>query len=1356
MPFDLSTAKEVEAPKTGGFDINTAKPVANDTQDSSYYRESTGDVISAPADLSGKQVEYLDDSQNKAMPKENFFGFTNVGNPMDAARGYMRGIITGGTSLFNNLEGTEKKLQGLEQADKDREFGVLDILTQFAPTPSGKAAEIRTSQAVSFWPFGGELTFEEEEQKLRDKIKEIHKIDKELPAVMKAMGLDPNNKSLLGQVGQAGTSLAVQYGARQATGNALLGASIMFAQTKTDAYKKARSTKDDGEAGLSIDEAGRSSFIEAGGTAVLEHIGTDALFKAFGGSSVIKSAIKGFFAQGAEEGSQEIWSILIRSDFNIENPTAMEAVSQVFNAILVGGLTGSPTSAASNMVQNNAFVEKFAQDAGVTKKEAKRFIKLADKEAKENKKLQKAAKSVVTEIVDDEVSPVKDDAPSQKLNKIANQFIAGEEIDLSEYSKEEQEEIRTTADQMISSAKLDQNVLNEIAAAGEAQLAEQDAIVENREAEIVNEAETLKAQIDAIPDVEINKPPSLKKILGRTPQSLSQFIKKSGGIVDNTGELAARDITTKSGVGVVRKAADQENVDTPSIPDNENIDFIRQSVFDAGYFPDKNDYNKISDAELFDAIAADIQGEKVYSKADLIEINELTQGGAKAEQDFFERGIDKGMSVEEIARVIREERGLAKPVVELNEIGAPVSPIIDSETITRVSPEFAEGLKETLEEEKAVLDAPPSGLRGFAADVGGGIEKILTPISTRIANIKEELMFKLRRFELANKLAVQNDEKAAVPFLKKWNKMNEDDKNSLDLALKNGNEETISLIADKYNMANELQIVRDMLDGLYERAKAVGIDVNYRAAFFPRNVKDVEGLLGYLRNSEGWSVFNTAFEAREKKLGRKLTALERGTLANNMLRGFSVEGISLSRKGIHKERTIEQIDKELNQFYDQSDQALLRYIIVANESIEVSKLFGRGVNMNEQENMDNSVGVFVDELLENGEIEPAKARELKDLFNVRFSKNRMGPVAEIFRDLGYLATMGSNIGSTVTQIGDTFLSSYKNGLLNTIASIPRAAVNKTVVSLEDIGIDKIAQEFAGNTLTSKIVENSFKLTGLSTIDKIGKRTLIEGSYRKNRKLAKKGNTEFMEKLGIMFGKDNAAQVAQDLIDGNITEDVKFVMFNDLLDMQPVALSEMPEQYLKSSNGRMFYMLKTFTIKQLDIYRRDTFREIRIGAQTGDKKRVAKGIANFVRLLGYMMMAGASRDLIWSWMTGKEPDEPNDMVIKNLLKAFGLSKYTFDQMSRPYMSDTPGDALFSSTILLPTKTTDNMWRDFQALRSKKGVNFEDLRTLRSIPIGGELYWFWFGGGSAGVKKKSSTGRRRSKSRGSSTRRKRSSN
>ena len=55
-----------------------------------------------------------------------------------------------------------------------------------------------------------------------------------------------------------------------------------------------------------------------------------------------------------------------------------------------------------------------------------------------------------------------------------------------------------------------------------------------------------------------------------------------------------------------------------------------------------------------------------------------------------------------------------------------------------------------------------------------------------------------------------------------------------------------------------------------------------------------------------------------------------------------------------------------------------------------------------------------------------------------------------------------------------------------------------------------------------------------------------------------------------------------------------LLYSRLLDFQPVALSEMPEYYLKAGNGRVFYMLKTYTLKQMDVFRKEVWHTMKNG------------------------------------------------------------------------------------------------------------------------------------------------------------------
>jgi hypothetical protein len=80
---------------------------------------------------------------------------------------------------------------------------------------------------------------------------------------------------------------------------------------------------------------------------------------------------------------------------------------------------------------------------------------------------------------------------------------------------------------------------------------------------------------------------------------------------------------------------------------------VRERLFDSGYFPEKRDYNEISDTEVYDAIANDLAGERKYPVDVADVVAKVSQ-----EKDFLSRlesqGITRDMDAGQIAAKLRE------------------------------------------------------------------------------------------------------------------------------------------------------------------------------------------------------------------------------------------------------------------------------------------------------------------------------------------------------------------------------------------------------------------------------------------------------------------------------------------------------------------------------------------------------------------------------------------------------------------------------------------------------------------------------------------------------------------------------
>ncbi len=643
-------------------------------------------------------------------------------------------------------------------------------------------------------------------------------------------------------------------------------------------------------------------------------------------------------------------------------------------------------------------------------------------------------------------------------------------------------------------------------------------------------------------------------------------------------------------------------------------------------------------------------------------------------------------------------------------------------------PEITESMYKANQELSVGKGGLGESIKDAGANIKAGVGKLLVPISTRLENISPSLKYALRRFEFKLKQSVIADQKTALPYLEKTKEMSKNDFADFDLALKNGDTDKINEIVEKYDMKKEYEAVKVMLDKIYQRANSVGFDIGYRENYHPRQIKDSKGFLEYLSKKTEWGQFDEAIKRKETDLGRYLTMDEKANLINNLIRGYSGGQITLSKTGQMKERKLDFIDPDLNQFYKDSNAALMAYMSQVNEAIEARKFFGKEAKVDKKEdqfnNLDDSIGAYTTQLLAEQKITPAQENELSEILKARFGAMGTSGIVGIYKNLAYIDTMGS-VYNAITQLGDLAFSMYAGGIGRTVAALPRAITGKSKISKEELGIDRIAVEFNDEKLSGRAVNAVFKATGLEAMDSVGKNTLINSVISKYQGIARKPDSKDYQQLRkdltpIFEGETD--QVFEDLRTGEITENVKLLAFNELLDFQPVALSEVPQQYLTGGNSRIFYMLKTWTLKMLDVYRREAFRTM--------KTNKVQGMRNLMKLSAMLIVMNGTADLLKDLILGKKIDL-KDTAVDNMLKLIGFSRYSLTQSQRDGFGST-----ILEQIIPPTKTIDNISKDVGRLYKDFDENFavNKLKSVESIPIGGKLYYWWFGKGAESPLKK----------------------
>jgi hypothetical protein len=246
---------------------------------------------------------------------------------------------------------------------------------------------------------------------------------------------------------------------------------------------------------------------------------------------------------------------------------------------------------------------------------------------------------------------------------------------------------------------------------------------------------------------------------------------------------------------------------------------------------------------------------------------------------------------------------------------------------------------------------------------------------------------------------------------------------------------------------------------------------------------------------------------------------------------------------------------------------------------------------------------------------------------------------------------------------------------------------------------------------------------------------VNANLAKLQSQARRGDDVLRTQVERLFDSDEVDVVLKELADGQITERTKFMAFNRLLDFQPLTKSEMPEAYLNHPNGRMFYMLKSFTLKQYDIYRRESFDLI----ASGEKAKVKQGVKNLLTMAALFMAANATADEIKDLLLDRDTP-PSDRVVDNLWRLVGASKYDVYKAREEGIGTT-----ILKKILFPASILDRATKDFETITTDKeyekgpmaGENYK-FESTQTIPVGGKLYYWWFGRGDQKQEYKDSQG------------------
>ena len=570
--------------------------------------------------------------------------------------------------------------------------------------------------------------------------------------------------------------------------------------------------------------------------------------------------------------------------------------------------------------------------------------------------------------------------------------------------------------------------------------------------------------------------------------------------------------------------------------------------------------------------------------------------------------------------------------------------------------------------------------KGSATRAGQKIDYILEPISEGIKRISPRIFGKLKRverelFEDSHVYAMQVD-----PFLKrafKGKALNPEQQDKLWLDMSNASSKKDIAKITKFlqdsgkngdALVADWKLYRNAMDDIYKQRVAAGnTTLNKIEGYSPRKVISNERWYAGAKIGDKAEIDKILKETYNIKNPKDATPATLSKAISKYLQSAG-KGKNIKLAGSTKERSVEKLTSKQLSSYQMPWQTSHAYIKESMEEVQRYKVFGTK-NIDVDGDIDKTITNFLTEGKLDGTVNGNDIDSLKNLLTARFinGPKAMDDYLKNVKDVGYMTLLG-HPSNAVRQLGDLAASMYVNGIKNSMKGVYATLRPGKLLSAKEAGLlDNVAEEFASDTAVRRGVDTVFKYSGFRGIDALGKGALLNSTIARatQQAVSPKGRLKFMNEWSAFLGAEDAAKAVDDFKAfkaGKIdkpTPLMKDIAFMKLSKIQPITLSEMPAAYLNNPNGRMLYMLQSFTLKHINTIRQDIFKE----ARKGTLLSTAKSAQNFGKLIGYYTAMNLGADQIIDAMLGREREFDESLII-NLYRSTGfLSKYDVDQMAR---------------------------------------------------------------------------------------------
>lgn len=622
----------------------------------------------------------------------------------------------------------------------------------------------------------------------------------------------------------------------------------------------------------------------------------------------------------------------------------------------------------------------------------------------------------------------------------------------------------------------------------------------------------------------------------------------------------------------------------------------------------------------------------------------------------------------------------------------------------------------------SVMATPPSEGTAHKRRVPQTLEDWITPLASRVHDLSKRVYGRLMRMESDTAVRRERIKAVATPLVKRIVSAldNADADKTARRRFKdrvlNGDREGAREILRGIDstLVPDLDNLFASLDLLLADQRDAGVSIGEVADYWPRRIKDYAAFKELFGDDTG--PFEEAWELARRTKGKQyLTEAEKIEIANKVIQGFGPIKPGSYGPPHARSRRIQEVPDDALDYYVDPFEAYFSYVDAATYAAERSRFLGKNASL---ENLEESVGAIIE--AEAANLSSDEQAELRDLLVTRFTADMLvtSKAIRTFKQLVYISTLGQ-FRSTLVQLSDSAITAAEHGISATVRGLARTfrltEADRKVI-MEEIGVHSHGEEFRDVGRIAQTTDWVLWATGFKAMDRLGKETRINAARVAFERAAANPDgreaARFRRDYEEVMGDEAFRNAMTAFRTGRLNEDARYLLFLDITRVQPLTTSQMPAKYLEMRNGRVLYTLKTFTVAQLNHVRRDMVRKILTPGQRRE------GLAHLGRYLVYFTLIGLGVDWVKDWLRGQATvDSFPDRAVNAVLGTVGLNRYTVEKA----YSD-PVDAAINY-VAPPLSWITYGTQDVTS-------EAEGIRSIRNIPIVGELLYYWapFGRGS----------------------------